>query len=358
MRRSRSARVLPVVEVRPEVISGEQAAVVITRAEEKLHELKRLVLDPKSGIDPLVARRELADIADALDAAVVQQARERGSRWESIGGAHFLTADTLRKKWTPVRIEKALAPYPVPASPRVKIRPVVPRQQPRTTSTAREAVGRRAARESGSSPSDQPGNTVQDQAQAPPGTTAEPLTAASPKPGTELTTALSGLRRRSGLTLKAIADEARIDSSYITHILAGKRIPSWPVTRSIAKACGADPATVRPQWEATRSPRPEAENSALEAGARLHDLVCDLYQAASRPAPSAICKMAHGRIDTRDVAGLIDDGRIPDWHTVEHVVTALRGQPSVAEALWDRARSAWGLARTSARGHLPACAFG
>ncbi|ROR47012.1 hypothetical protein [Kitasatospora cineracea] len=68
--------------------------------------------------------------------------------------------------------------------------------------------------------------------------------------------------------------------------------------------------------------------------------------------------MSTGRIATRDVAGLIDDGRIPDWHTVRHVVIVLRGQPAAVEALWARARSTWSHAAKTSSTRIPLGALG
>ena len=264
--------------------------------------------------------------AGSARAVLVQQARTSTASWQRIGAAQQVSADTAHHRWSPRRIKRLLQEaqqlrreVPAPSSGRV--------------------AGRDAA-----APGQAPGGAADvPQRLLNPGRTAPAPRAACAggSPAEQLSAALSQMQRACGRSLRELAKDAGVSPSYVSRLLAGERVPSWGVTRSLAAACGADPAELRPLWEAARTgtrpqhPKPRAAQDL--AAAALHDAVCDLYLAAARPSPSDICEEADGFLRTREVTGLLSEGRLPDWHVLNRVISALGGRPDHLRSLWDQA---------------------
>jgi transcriptional regulator with XRE-family HTH domain len=51
-------------------------------------------------------------------------------------------------------------------------------------------------------------------------------------------TALTAARERAGLSKRRLAIMVGVEPSYITHIEAGRRLPSLPTLELLANACG------------------------------------------------------------------------------------------------------------------------
>ncbi|MFD0344905.1 helix-turn-helix domain-containing protein [Kitasatospora aburaviensis] len=57
--------------------------------------------------------------------------------------------------------------------------------------------------------------------------------------------------RPSGQSLQDIAKRCGYSAYYLSRLLSGERVPTWPLTEKFARACGADPA-LRKVWETER----------------------------------------------------------------------------------------------------------
>ncbi|GGV51034.1 hypothetical protein GCM10010495_80840 [Kitasatospora herbaricolor] len=329
-------------EVRRAVTDGQQVAAVGQDMIARLHALIDLAClpEPSSNTVALQAYRDLGSVYEALGAAVVEQSRERAASWAQVGTALFVSEDTARKRWPAQNVDKIFAAWRIsvprrPAAPPISARALRRAPRPRAAEPRRAPAQPGDAQRGGSAGpgQDSAGAHPQEQAQVPPPT----------NPGEAarlLTTALSQLQRAGGKTLRVLARDAGISPSYVTRLLAGERIPSWQVVRSLAAACDADASSLRGLWEAARGTplQPRADARAQDAAATLHDIVSDLHLAAARPAPSVICKMAKGRLRTRDVTALLESGRVPDWSVVDQVVTVLHGQSAELQPLWNQAQ--------------------
>jgi len=65
-----------------------------------------------------------------------------------------------------------------------------------------------------------------------------PARRASPRPQTALGRAIRELRTERGLSQEAVALDAGIQPSWLSHIEAGRRNPSWSTVQRIAAALG------------------------------------------------------------------------------------------------------------------------
>ncbi|MEK2473994.1 helix-turn-helix domain-containing protein [Streptomyces noursei] len=312
--------------------------------------------------DALAGLRQVVELTSDLDhvtAAVVQQARDRGHKGPAIAEALRITVDKVGRSYTAERIVRkmtkrrerraatlAAVPVALPAGraepPPCHARPeqltAPPRLEPPSAARAdgeRRRVGAvRTAPQRGAYPEGEGGGEGggRDGDGGAGGGTAGP---GGGPPGqdsrTALASALSHLQRASDKTLRALADEARVSASYISRILSGERSPSWKVTRRLVHACGGDPETVRPLWDAAHGRRPARAGS-------LHAALRGLYLSAACPDPTQICLSSGHALNEREVAGLLHGSLVPDWETVGTVVGILHGRPDDIRPLWDHAR--------------------
>src|ERR1700691_3484273 len=62
------------------------------------------------------------------------------------------------------------------------------------------------------------------------------------------------LRRLRGTTTsRELEAGTSLSAATLQAAAAGKKLPTWPVTRAFAAACGADDGTVRELWEDARA---------------------------------------------------------------------------------------------------------
>ncbi len=148
-------------------------------------------------------------------------------------------------------------------------------------------------------------------------------------PGAVLASALSHLHRLCERTHRDLAAEVGVDSSYISRILSGERLPSWRVTRGLSQACGADPEDLRPLWNAARGYR-AVQPDTLSATLR------GLHLAAARPPVDLL--QTRAQLPADDIAALLAGVLVPDWSAVDRLVTALNGQPDTIRPLWEAAQ--------------------
>ncbi|ARQ67904.1 helix-turn-helix domain-containing protein [Streptomyces marincola] len=270
--------------------------------------------DDRAGGTPLHVLR-LAEEVDRglqdLRAAAVQLARARKVRPSGIAKAMAITTDRLRTRWSPPAIERRMhrrftlgghdgeGPLAAPRGARL---PCAPRRREDT------AGG--------------PG--------APPGQ--DPEARAVP-----LTRALATLHRASGRSLRDLARGTGVSASSVSRVLAGKRRPSWTLTRRLAEACQGDPADVLPLWRAANgltAPPPAAPATP----GTLREALRGLHLAAQRPEPAAIRRASHDLLTAEEITGVLDGRRLPAWTTVDRFVHALGGRPETYLPLWHAAR--------------------
>ncbi|MCK1812778.1 helix-turn-helix domain-containing protein [Streptomyces sp. XM4011] len=225
--------------------------------------------------------------ADDLCSLSMRQARDRGVRTGILADHLGMSSDTVRAHSDPARLDRRMY---------IRLTPQAHDSPPDTTP---------------------PDNTPD----------GNPLDG----PDAVLSRALSYLQRTSGRPIKDIAAHAGVSPSFISRVLSGERRPTWPIARSITRACGGDHTTIRPLWEATRgaiTPSPHAFHAAVQG----------LHLSAAHPTPHTIHRRSRHLITMDDIYGLLH-GAVPDnWWTVDRFVYVLRGQPHVIKPLWDAAR--------------------
>lgn len=250
----------------------------------------------------LTCRAALARQLDDIEALIIARARARGEAWDELAAPLNISAERLRKKWTPDAIRRRFQNRPprLPAS-----RPPAP----------------------GAVIPSQPANSTDES--GPPGRT----------PQQQLAAALSHLQRESGCAYRELADHAGVSASYVSRVMSGERRPSWPVTQLLTERCGADPTGLRPLWEAAQSELAAPRlTTADEAAARFHAYMRSLHLAAARPAVPDIEKASNYTLTATDITSILDSLVVPDWPTTARLVIALCGRPADARPLWNAAR--------------------
>ncbi|MCM2393764.1 helix-turn-helix domain-containing protein [Streptomyces albipurpureus] len=142
--------------------------------------------------------------------------------------------------------------------------------------------------------------------------------------------AMSRLHRESGLTFTALGEAARVDRSYVYRVVAGERLPSWKVTRRLARACDVDPGDLRPLWEAARGYR-------VTRPGNLHAALRGMNLAAGHLTPETLASRANYAVTQADVTGLLAGTRLTNWRKVTDLVTAMGGSPDLIRPLWEAA---------------------
>ncbi|MFE2726655.1 helix-turn-helix domain-containing protein [Kitasatospora sp. NPDC059327] len=234
--------------------------------------------------------------------AVVLQARLRKVRWPAIAEILGVGTETARTRWEEAKAARLLA-----------------RRRERGRKTARP---RGSGPRQGGSRSRRSGGGAID---------------AQPR----LASALSHLQRSSGRSMREIAKEAQVSTSYISRALSGERMPRWDVIVSFARSCGADPAQLRVLWEeangkATTRPffagRPKARP---EAQFQLASALQGLHLAAGRPTEQFIAERSLHRLTATRIGDVLGGRELSSWPDIEVVVTALQGRPEVIRPLWE-----------------------
>ncbi|WP_285566710.1 helix-turn-helix transcriptional regulator [Streptomyces sp. RTGN2] len=257
---------------------------------------------PQASLELLVACEQTFK---DLKTAVVLQSRDHKLKMPDIADTLHISPDTLSRmlKNAPDRRERRLPPPTTPPSKANK--PAPSPRHPR------------------------PGP---DRARRPQGGTGDADGAAPGHgPAATLASALSHLLRTSGLTHKALGDTVGVDPSYISRVVSGERVPSWKVTRRLARAFETDVEALRPLWDAARGYR-------VVKPAFFHAALRGLHLAAACPAPDTI--EARAQLPAKDITAVLQGSYLPDWATVDRLVSALHGQPDTIRPLWEAARSA------------------
>ncbi|WP_189205437.1 helix-turn-helix domain-containing protein, partial [Streptomyces purpureus] len=304
-----SAYTLPVIEIGDDI--SREAADLVSDVYAELSSAE--LLDRRA-----ILQRHLDD----FEAAVIRRGRARGESWEDLSVALSISPERLRKKWTTDALERrlelrasrteteatpafqnALVPGPRTA------RPAAP-SHPAETGAPRLRTGRR---------------------------TALPPTGQGPQP---LARALSHLQRHGHKTVRDIAAYALITPSYVSKILAGTRLPSWPVTERLAEAYEVDAQDLRPLWDAARRQRtpgtmpPHPDHNPAR---RFHTAIRSLHLAADRPDLWTIRENSDNVLSLATITRVLSGPYVPDWNTTGRLVAALSGRPTDIRPLWQEA---------------------
>jgi transcriptional regulator with XRE-family HTH domain len=277
----------------------------------------------------LAAVRRIADELESYEAAAVADARLRdGATWKEVADAAQCPPVTARNRWRPAEVQRKLE-------------------------------RRSAARRGGKTP----GQTRSAPPVMPRRAAAPALATAGRRPARLLAQALSYLQRLSRKTISALAREIGVSPSYISRLLSGDRLPSWPVTCRLVESCGGDPVELRAMWESARGIR-VPEQTPAEAAPVFEAALRGLYLAAGQPAPERLRALTRGALSAETIRDLLEGRRLADWDVVGRLVTVLQGQPADLRPLWDAAASSHRrprLARATVQtqqSRYPAASFG
>ncbi|MFI9201544.1 helix-turn-helix domain-containing protein [Streptomyces sp. NPDC053048] len=248
---------------------------------------------------------ELLKQVEYYQAAAVQDARNAGANWKRVGDAASVSETTARQRWNEREVRRRL--------------------QRRDAERATAAAGR----------ADLPCPRVPDATACagPPGL--PPDEASVDHAARKLAAALAHLHALSGLTIRDVALANGLSPSYVSRILAGERMPAWPVVHTLAEAFGGDPADLRVLWEAAHGLGPAPRDSISAAADRLRAALRGLYLAAGRPGHAHIRNASSGRLTHHVIQDLLEGEGVPDWASTSLLVTALDGRPADIRPLWE-----------------------
>ncbi|MFD7068293.1 helix-turn-helix domain-containing protein [Streptomyces sp. NPDC059913] len=219
-------------------------------------------------------------------AAAVQDARSRGASWEEVAQAIGVQSETARVRWSTARVQRLLRDRPGAS---------------RMPDGGAENVGLPEGR--------------------------------SGQSHHGLALALSHLHRRSGMTVGEAAGEADMSSPYLSRILAGIRVPSWPVVHMLATIFSGAPQELRFLWEAARGVTQPSRRPVPEAAERLHAALRGLYLAAGSPDHDLLAQKA--TLSVSLIHDVLEGHHIPDWPMVSQLVSSLGARPAAVRPLWE-----------------------
>ncbi|MCX4966795.1 helix-turn-helix domain-containing protein [Streptomyces sp. NBC_00654] len=272
----------------------------------ELHRLAGALLEATyAGEDlaELVQRaRAVQNEIDCFLAAEVLAGRARGARWDDIGRAVNVTAETARSKWQADRVRRQL-------DHRALSQRAAPLPAPRTLASI------------------QPSKTA--------------VPADGPAPGTPVTArqrlaaALSQAQRESGFSIRRIADLTMLSPSFISRVLSGERLPSWDLVCHLCTIVGQEPRELRLLCEVAHGITQPARQTVTEYIASLKAALRGLHLAAARPSPQQIHRRSNGRVPAWLVAQVLNGDAVPEWEILGATVTALGGQAADFKPLWE-----------------------
>ncbi|MEU5609735.1 helix-turn-helix transcriptional regulator [Streptomyces sparsogenes] len=223
-------------------------------------------------------------------AAAVQDARAQGTGWAAVAQAAGVSVETARVRWNERKVKRLL-------TRRDQCRP----------GPLKHAEPPRSA----------PGGAGQ-QLPVPEGASAGGARR-------QLAAALLDLQRTSSVTLQEAARQAELSPSYVSRVLAGKRLPAWPVVYTLATIFGGKAGDLKFLWERAQGVCPPARQSVAAAAGRLQSALRGLYLAAGRPDPRCLAGEGGAALTAETVREVLDGDLIPDWWTVEKLVVWMGG---------------------------------
>jgi transcriptional regulator with XRE-family HTH domain len=158
-----------------------------------------------------------------------------------------------------------------------------------------------------------------------------PITGAGPV--ADLARALRRLRDEAGKPdYRALAAKTHYAPATLATAAAGRIRPTWEVTEAFARACGANPAELRPLWGRADKAAKAARASGMLAS-RHQSLSAEL-----RPAVERLAEVGYYAVEADVVARPLLDAPRPPWNgTAAEFVQQLRrlrawaGQPGAKE---------------------------
>ncbi|WP_190201666.1 helix-turn-helix domain-containing protein [Streptomyces djakartensis] len=295
-------------------------------------DLARL-LPASDGEEPLRRIAQLHEQLDGLTAAVVGRARYRRLTWSAISSTLRISEDTARHRYTERYILRRLARFNRSETPLTSLaglfnNPVAPAADSPEGPAGSDAVGE--SRDSGSERGDGSDQSV-------------PVES-SGAAYNRLAPILSMLIRTAQLTNKEVSGRIGCSASYLSRILSGERVPTWALTRKVARTCGADPEVLRTVWESeklsekNREPAVTPDEAPMPAAERLRTAVHTLHLRAGRPAPNDIAVASGWLLSAGAVASILEATVLPHHDLLEAFVRVLGGDVDRFKQLLDAAR--------------------
>ncbi|MGP3737564.1 helix-turn-helix domain-containing protein (plasmid) [Streptomyces sp. GDS52] len=244
--------------------------------------------------------RQAGDLTREVDyyiCAAVQDARRKGTSWDTVAAAASVSAATARSRWAEKTVRRRLERR---ATEQVALRqrdPATPPAPPRAAGQSGVQPGERSA--------------------------------------SKLAAALSHLHRSSGLTNRQVAESTDLSPSYVSRIMSGERLPNWPVVEMLAALFDGDPDELAVLWENAHGMTPPARQPLPDAAARLNAALRGLYLAAASPSPTRIHKASGGTLSVRIIKEILAGRTVPDWRTTASFVQAVGGTPTDIRPLWE-----------------------
>ncbi|WP_127454874.1 helix-turn-helix transcriptional regulator [Streptomyces sp. B29(2018)] len=270
---------------------------VIEGARELLH-----ILPSAPGPDLLHRAAHMREGLDALTAGLVGHGRAQGMTWAQVSAGLGISEDTARHRYAEAAIMRRLSRF---VSPRPAAVEPSPPAQPSTSTPMREITG----------PDD-------------------------PRPAiSRLAPILSLLARKSPLPLKRIAERMGCSPSYLSRVLSGERVPTWPLTVKFARACGADPQVLRKVWETERLQHQEPVDPVLVDDPELTPLakyltaLRTLHIQAGAPSTHELVVASRWKLTTTDITSVLEGKSVSEQTLLQRVVLLLGGDVDMFELL-------------------------
>ncbi|MFJ2884118.1 helix-turn-helix domain-containing protein [Streptomyces sp. NPDC086796] len=256
---------------------------------------------------PLEAVRHCVALQRDLDdciAVAIRNALDRGADWEGIAALTSMSVSTLKSRYSNSKVTATIRN-------RHRRRPPAPRTVSRPSQQTDDGS-------SGAAKDDDRSSSR-----------------------SALARALSHLHRRSGMTVRTIGLVAGTSPSYVYRIMAGQRIPSWPVVRAFAQACDTEPGDFAELWHAAHGHAPAPAASRREAAARFQGAVRGLHLAEACPPLSSLTRQLDtlSRQDLQVITSLLgaqptaDAGHL-GWQATAALTVALHGRTDRIRPLW------------------------
>ncbi|MFE1935967.1 helix-turn-helix domain-containing protein [Streptomyces sp. NPDC059474] len=250
--------------------------------------------------DLLAHADRLSRNAASYMAAAVQDARTAGTGWAAVAQAAGVSVETARTKWNEQKVKRLLA-----------------RRDRHWPAALRQAELPRGAPEASAQEQPLPGRTAAMEARL------------------QLAAALTNLQRKSAVTLQEAAQQADLSPSYVSRVLAGSRLPTWPVVYMLATIFSGNAGDLKSLWERAHGACPPRRHSVAGAAARLQSALRGLYLAAGEPDLPGLAEGGGPSLTAEAVQEVLDGDLIPDWWTVEALVVRMGGDAAFIRPLWE-----------------------
>lgn len=235
---------------------------------------------------------ELGALVEEAKAALVVRQRSRGEPLNALEPILQLTADRMRKKYDPQAVDEKLTK---------RSRPQRTRSDPslnKHTGTDAPAVQR--------------------------------------LPAQRMASALTRMKNGSGRRQREIAQEMRVDDSYVSRMLSGERPVSWKHVRAICKVCDGDEQLMKPLWEVAAGV-PFADSD--DPVDYLRTYLKALRYANGWPSEEKILASTQHTVTAAELRQALEGPGVPSWLAVAQITAALQALPDTARPLWRRAQS-------------------